>query len=255
MLKIKDDWEFNVLGIYNYRKPGPWSAYFNFVRDNHSKIPGDILESGVFRGKSLIAMGMLLKELGSEKIVYGFDSFSGFPPVYHPNDSLDMFDALYKEEKISKDHLEAVRRNIQWREFLSNHSERIDAGNISSSGDFSSTNIEFVKRKIDLIGLDNIVLVDGPFSETMVDDRPDPKLLMAVAMDCDLYKSYLWTFSFSWPRLAINGMVYLDEYYSLKFPGARIATDKFLENRPHKLVIHDKKDGDFERWYVIKSGN
>jgi hypothetical protein len=36
-------------------------------------------------------MALMLKEIGSSKKVYGFDSFEGFPPVYHPNDDLRMF--------------------------------------------------------------------------------------------------------------------------------------------------------------------
>ena len=44
MLNIRDDWEFNVLGIYNYRKAGPFDALFDFIRENHDKIPGDIVD-------------------------------------------------------------------------------------------------------------------------------------------------------------------------------------------------------------------
>ena len=35
---------------------------------------------------------------------------------------------------------------------------------ISSSGAFSDTSIGLLKRKIGLVGLDNIILVDGPFN-------------------------------------------------------------------------------------------
>ena len=56
------------------------------MKENHNKIDGDIVESGVYKGSSLLAMGLLLKEIGSSKKVYGFDSFSGFPPVFHDYD-------------------------------------------------------------------------------------------------------------------------------------------------------------------------
>ena len=91
MIKIKEDWEFNVLGIYNYLKPGRFDALFTYIKENHDKIPGDIVEAGVFRGSSLIAIAMYLKEIGSDKKVYGFDSFYGFPPVYHSKDEISEY--------------------------------------------------------------------------------------------------------------------------------------------------------------------
>ena len=37
MLKYHESWEFNILGIYNYKKAGPFDALYNFIKDNHSK--------------------------------------------------------------------------------------------------------------------------------------------------------------------------------------------------------------------------
>ena len=63
---LKKDWEFNVLGIYNYLKSGRFDSLFNFIKENHHKIKGDIVEAGVFRGNSLIAIAMYLKEIDSD---------------------------------------------------------------------------------------------------------------------------------------------------------------------------------------------
>ena len=65
--KIKKNWEFNVLGIDNYKKDGKLSYYYNFIEENINKIQGDLLEVGVFRGKTIISTALLLKELGSKK--------------------------------------------------------------------------------------------------------------------------------------------------------------------------------------------
>ena len=210
MLKLLDDWEFNVLGVYNFRKPGPFSSLFDFVRENHSRIEGDLVEAGVFRGSSLLGMGLMLKELGSSKRVYGFDSFAGFPPVYHENDDLQKFEELFRSGRISKEHADTVRRNIEWRKLLSGVT--LNAANISTSGDFSGTSLEFVEKRIEILGLDNIVLVDGVYSDTMTSSRKAPEKIMATLMDCDLYGSYMQTFNFVWPRLSQGGMIYLDEY-------------------------------------------
>jgi hypothetical protein len=80
--------------------------------------------------------------------------------------------------------------------------------------------------------------------------QSSPERLMAALIDCDLYMSYREALPFIWKRLAIGGYVFLDEYYSLKFPGGRIATDEFFERRRDKPQRHKVEPGDFERWYV-----
>lgn len=250
MTILNKDWEFNVLGVYNYKKDGPFSSFFNFVKENHDEIEGDIVESGVYKGNSLLAMGLLLKEIGSSKKVYGFDSFSGFPPVFHDYDDVSMFTKLFNDNQISKQQYDYVQKNIKWREIFLE--QKVNVKNISSSENFSNTNLELIYKKIKLLELDNIQLVDGVFSKTMVNERENPNKIMAVLMDCDLYNSYMDTFNFVWSRLSNGGMIYLDEYYSLKFPGAKIATEEFLDKKMGILQMAKQKKGDFERWYIIK---
>lgn len=251
MVRLQDAWEFNVLGIYNYRLPGRLQALFEFLGTHHAVMPGDIVEAGVYKGSSLLAIALYLKELGSEKKVYGFDSFAGFPPVHHPNDDVVRFDDLLEEARITRDHYDAVQRNREWVESLRRFRARPSpTGDLSSSGQFADTSLELIRHKIDLLGLDNVVLVDGPFHETMPRAQY-PSEVMAVVMDCDLYESYLEGFRFVWPRLVHGGFVHLDEYYSLKFPGARIATDEFLKRCAGRLEMR-QTTGEFERWHLIK---
>ena len=42
-------------------------------------LDGDVIECGVFRGKSLLRIATWLKQQGVRKTVYGLDSFDGFP--------------------------------------------------------------------------------------------------------------------------------------------------------------------------------
>lgn len=250
MLTLNDDWEFSALGIYNYKKPGKLDYIIRFIKENHTRFEGDIFEAGVFRGGSLIALAMILKELGSNKKVYGFDSFSGFPPIYHDKDGESEFDRMAEEHLIEKEHLTAVKKNMKYRSFLSPVNSGVT--NISTSLDFSSTSLDYLKKKIDLVELDNIVLVDGAFSNTMRIDCIAPKKVFAGIVDCDLYQSYITTYSFIWPRLEEGAMMYLDEFYSLKFPGARRATNEFIQNKEAHLEMSPRLPGDFERWHLIK---
>jgi hypothetical protein len=246
---LNDDWEFNVLGIYNYKQPGPLEDYFNYILENHERVDGDLVEAGVFQGRSLLGMGLLLKELGSSKKIYGFDTFAGFPPINAKEDDLERFDDLLSQGRITSDHLDKVRQNLRFRSaFVNDPSAR----NLSLSGDFSSSNVDLIKMKIELLGLDNVVLVPGPFDETFVKERETPNGLMAAILDCDLYASYWTVLPFVWERLNRGGYVYLDEYYSLKFPGAMIATDEFFSDKKDKPFKHKQRPGDFERWAVTK---
>lgn len=255
MLTLKEDWEFNVLGIYNYLKPGRFQAICNFIINNHEKIEGDIIEAGVYRGGSLIAIAMLLKSLGSDKKIYGYDSFSGFPPIENHNDDLSQFESLYADGKITKEHLIAVRNNQEYLIKLSLEKNISTAMTVSTSKAFSDTSLSLIKNKIKIIGLDNVVLIDGPFSETMVKSSNMPEKVMAGIFDCDLYQSYLDAFNSVWPRLTCGGMIHLDEYYSLKFPGARIAVDEFVSQKSARLEMVPRITGDFERWCVYKESN
>jgi len=45
----------------------------------------------------------------------------------------------------------------------------------------------------------------------------------------------------------------LDEYYSLKYPGARIAVDEFLRGHPEfSLRRNSTRPGEFERWFLTR---
>jgi hypothetical protein len=248
---ISRDYEFNVLGIYNFNHNGKLRGYYDWLSEHLKSIDGDIVEAGVFRGKSLLATGILLRNLGSEKRVYGFDSFNGFPPVYSKEDKLENFQKLYDENKITKDHLMQHKTLVAHRSFLKG--EQINESNISSSEAFADTNLETVEKKISYLKLDNIKLVKGDFASTMTKNRDEPKAIAAALLDCDLHNSYTASLNFIWPRLSKGGIIFLDEYFSLKFPGARIATDNFFETHKNEVALKKISVEDtFERWVATK---
>ena len=251
-MKYYEDWEFNVAGIYNYKRKGYLDAYFSYVKDNHDKIEGDILEAGVFKGASLLGMAAMLKELGSSKKVYGYDTFKGFPSIYHMTDKIEHFDQMAINGEISQDHLAKVKHNISIRSLSLNiDADKVNAKNISLSADFSNNSKDLILRKCEFFDLDNVVLVEGKFSETMIKENMNIKI-MAGMLDCDLYDSYQTCLNFIWPQLSDEGIIYLDEYYSLKFPGAKAATDEFFKNKDSKPQKYPELLGDFERWFVKK---
>lgn len=251
--EIKDDWSFDILNIYNFNKPGPLDYYFKFIKRNINKLQGDLIEAGVHKGKSLLATGIYLKKLNSKKVVYAYDSWSGFPEEYkdHQLDKFNNWEYLLKNKKITKGHYNNVKKNIKILKFLKEKELSLNSFNISSSSNFSNCSIEELKKKIKFLKLDNIKLIKGNFKKTMyVNNKPEK--IMCALLDADLYESYKTALPFIWKKLTNKGLVFLDEYYSLKFPGPRIATDNFFLNKSQKPKILKKKNLEFERWGVFK---
>jgi len=99
----------------------------------------------------------------------------------------------------------------------------------------------------------NIVIIDGEFNSTM-HSRASPDKVMTATLDCDLYSSYWTALNFLSTRLVNGSLVYLDEYYSLKFPGARIAANEFIDRHKGSLQLEMDipVETEFERWYIRK---
>lgn len=245
-------WEFGTLGIYDFiTRSGTLANYFNEV-EKSVDLPGDIVECGVYRGHSLISTALLLKKLGSNKKVWGYDTFSGFPPILHDYDQPSMFNQLFKSGSISTSHYDAHIKSV----YLSSLRGRGSSPTtISSSGSFANTSLDQIYSIINYFELDNIVLVKGEFSQIKSDPNNIPDNISLMLLDCDLYLSYkdcLDTFA---DLLCVHGSIYLDEYFSLKFPGAKIAVDEFVTlNKNFALFKYENLlKGEFERWKLLKN--
>ena len=152
---------FNVLNLYNFYRVGYLECYFDFIKKNHNNFEGDIVEAGVFQGKSLISTALLLKKLKSNKKVYGYDTWSGYPPIYHKYDETDYWEILFKKDKISREHFEKTLRLKKYRQLTEKLTENINASNIPTSGDFINCSKENIMNVLDYFGLDNVILVEG----------------------------------------------------------------------------------------------
>jgi hypothetical protein len=245
-----DDWIFNSLGIesFNLTSRSRLKHWFTHARNNHSILKGDILEFGVYKGGGVIAMGLLLKSLGSAKKIYAFDSFSGFPG-YHKNDDLSVFGErpdIFEKDLVNKAVL--CKELAEWRV-----GEEITTENISTSGNFSDTSKQGLEQKIKKFGLDNIELIEGDFKDTVPIFFNNFKgSVFSANIDCDLYAGYKESLAPTYNRCVIGSMIYLDEYYSLKFPGARVAVHEFLDQSSANLTLLSSDENDFERWAIIK---
>lgn len=162
-------------------------------------IPGVVVECGVYRGGTSIAMILAQKQRFGEirKPVYSMDSFQGLPPVKDK-------DGLHAAD------FSAGRWGQQWKNF--------------------SASLEEVKANFANAGLepDEAHFVEGWFRDT----APDMARKLAdvgisvLRLDGDLYESTMECLDNLVPIVPIGGMIIVDDYYT--FDGCTRAVHDFL---------------------------
>ena len=247
-----DEYLFNLAGIENFHKKtnSRLRFWFKHIRKNAHKKDGNIFEFGVYRGASLIAAALILKELKSKKKIYGFDTFSGFPS-YSKYDDLDNF-KRYENTFFSSSFIKKFEKFKKDKKFFSKK-KKLNINSIASSGNFKNSSLNLIKEKIKFFKLDNIRIIKGPFSKTLKKFfKTYNGKISSANMDCDLYEGYEVCLPLVYKNLSKRGFINLDEYYSFKYPGAKIACDKFFKLMNIKPKKNKVRPGEFERWYVTK---
>ena len=244
--KIKDkktkleNWFTSSLSIPNFEKNLEMGPYFDFIKNNCKNIKGDIIEFGVYRGDSIISAALLLERLNIKKKIIGLDTFGGFPKK-HKLDNPMIFHELYKKKQISKKHYfwfllrnEAIKKKL-----IINHN-------------WEKTSYKFVNERIKKFKLKkmiNLIKGDIKFSVNKIDNQQKYSVAL---LDCNLYEPHKFALEYVWDRMSKNGYIYLDDYFSLKYPGPRIAINQFCNRNNIKINKMKNYHGDFERYFLIK---
>ena len=156
-----------------------------------SDTPGDLIETGVWRGGAVIFMRGVLEAHGDEtRSVWAADSFAGLP---------SRGDTRYPEDEA----------DIDWTEET-----------------WLSVSLDEVKRNIERYGLldDRVRFLPGWFHETLVDAPIDKIALMR--LDGDMYGSTMDALQHLYPKLSKGGYVVIDDYW---LPKCRAAVDDFRQ--------------------------
>ena len=139
-------------------------------------VPGDLIETGVWRGGVTIFMRAILKAYNVvNRNVWVADSFQGLPkpnPVHYPSDNGDNLHE-YKELAVS---LEEVKANF---------------------------------AKYDLLD-DQVKFLKGWFRETL--PVAPIKKLAVIRLDGDMYESTMDGLTHLYPKLSIGGYLIVDDY-------------------------------------------
>lgn len=183
-----------------------------YVVDN--EIPGAIVECGVWRGGSMMAAARTLAELGDRgRDLYLFDTFDGIVSP-GPRD-------LHRSGSPATDLL---RRAVMSKD---------DSG-------WRAVPLEDVRSALDLVGYptDRIHYVKGRVEQTIPDQAPDG--IAILRLDTDWYESTRHELAFLYPRVALGGVVIVDDYGH--WQGARRAVDEYFATRSPRPLLHRVDD-------------
>jgi len=161
-----------------------------------ANVPGDLIETGVWRGGVTIFMRGLLKAYGvTDRLVWVADSFAGFPSTEQEGASSKSF---------SSPELAGLRgyQHASLPEHVAASVELVSAG----------TTYEEVRERFARYGLldDQVKFLPGWFRDTLP-SAPIERLAL-LRLDGDLYDSTFDALRALYPRLSVGGYVIVDDY-------------------------------------------
>jgi O-methyltransferase len=169
------------------------------------RIPGAIVECGVWRGGSMLAVAHTLHRLGDlDRHLYLFDTFEGMSPPTARDVDLSGRGAA---------------------DLLA------DASPQSGGSYWCYASLEDVKRTLGRAAYpdSHVHFVRGPVEQTVPSQAP-PEISL-LRLDTDWYESTRHELTHLYPRLASGGVLIIDDYGHWK--GARQATDEFIAATPN----------------------
>ena len=173
------------------------------------KIPGDIVECGVWKGGSMMLCALtLLKMNDKERKIYLYDTYNGMTqPTEKDIRSYDGFKAKTKYNLLKK-------KNLKW--------------------DYAS--LDEVKKNLfsTKYPKENLIFGEGKVEDTI--PNLIPKKISLLRLDTDWYESTYHELNHLYPKLSVNGILILDDYGHWK--GAKDATDQYIQENNIKILFN-----------------
>jgi O-methyltransferase len=168
-----------------------------------AKVPGAMVECGVWKGGSMMTVALTLLELGEVRDLYLFDTFEGMTPPTAE-------DITYA--------------GVPAGELLASPTGRMrcDAG------------MDQVRSALETTGypMERVHLVPGRVEDTLPGKAPER--LALCRLDTDFYTSTVHELAHLYPRLSSGGVLIIDDYGAWK--GARQAVDEYF--RDAAVLMH-----------------
>ena len=211
-LDSDDDARNTFLAVQKYTMTSPERvlALINAViYVSKNNIPGDFIECGVWRGGSMMAAAITLKNIGVyNRDLYLFDTFEGMqkPTNEDVNLSGDDAETLLKQDPDKKNIIRAYAPLDEVKK------------NLYSTG--------YVRDKIHFI--------KGDVKDTVPVNAPQE--ISILRLDTDWYESTLHELLHLFPRLSPGGVLMIDDYGHWK--GARKAVDEYISDNNIKILLN-----------------
>lgn len=177
----------------------------------NNQIPGALVECGVWKGGSMMAIAETLLSLGvNNRELFLYDTFEGMTaPTEEDVDQLD------------RDAASQLKQ---------------DLGKKTESMVWAYSGLEEVKRNIALTGYpaDKIHFVQGDILKTIPATLPGETALLR--LDTDWYESTKHEMEQLYPLLVAKGVLIIDDYGFWK--GSRKAVDEYLAAKNIGLLLH-----------------
>lgn len=163
-----------------------------------AKIPGVIVECGVWRGANMMLAARTLRELGvTDRDLYLYDTFEGMPP---PTEEDRDYNGISAESQLSNQE--------------------------KGTGVWCEASLEDVRGNMVSTGYpsDRIHYIQGMVENTLPGTLPDKIALLR--LDTDWYASTRHELEHLYPRLEAGGVLLIDDYGH--WQGARQAVDEYF---------------------------
>lgn len=173
-----------------------------------NRIEGAIVECGVWKGGSSMAMAMTLLRLNAEREFFLYDTYSGMPA---PTDSDVSVHGKAAREKFDQTKLTA------------------------DSSDWARSSLDEVKRNMASTGYPQALCryVEGKVEETI--PQVIPEQIAVLRLDTDWYESTKHEMEHLFPRIVRHGILIVDDYGH--WLGSKKAVDEFIAERNIRILL------------------
>ena len=169
-------------------------------------VNGAMVECGVWKGGSAMAMALTLLAEGDLRDIYLYDTFEGMSePTAEDRDYLGRSGADLLAQASPKDRMWA------------------NAGLDEPVANMAATGYP----------MDRVRFIKGPVEETIPDQMPES--IAVLRLDTDWYKSTLHELQHLYPQLSSGGVLIVDDYGH--FDGARQAVDEYMATLERPLFL------------------
>ncbi len=216
---IDDPFFINILGqvakhtiTMLFGPEPPWAMYKAIEYLVKDKIPGDLVECGVWNGGSVLLMALALQHFGdTSRRIWLYDTFEGMP---RPQE---------------------VDRNWEGASALPVWEEKKQNDPVGPNWGYGGS-LEQVREIVFASGYpkENFVFVKGMVEDTIPGQMPNQIALLR--LDTDFYASTYHELQHLYPTLVAAGVLIIDDYGY--FQGARIATDKYLREKSLPIFLN-----------------